>query len=434
AQIILRLAEAYEVDVRTLAPGSDASVLVSLREVAADPILKSADLSYADLADFAENFPQVADAMVRLHSAYRETRETVQIMSETAHEGIAYGAGLAHSPVEETREALQAHDNYYGELEGAAADIKAKGAVRTDLPQALTTSLVNHLKTTHNIDVQIMPYDVMKGLLRRFDQHKRRLLLSELLTPSGRTFQVAHLVGTLEAGELVRAVAQDERLTSDASRALYRVTLLNYLAGAIMLPYSRVLEAAERLRYDVDIMASRFGASFEQVAHRLTTLRRPGEKGVPFFMVRVDRAGNMSKRFGGGVFPFARTGGSCPRWQLYEAFRVPGRVMVDVASLPEGQSFITIARTVERPAAGAHSPGQEMVVGLGAELSQAGNLVYADGLDLSARGLAKTLTPIGVNCRVCPREDCNWRAVPPISGQLVIDATRRSMTPYSFVN
>lgn len=434
AQLMLRLAEAYEIDVRTLAPGSDASVMVNLKEVAADPMLKSADLSYADLADFAESFPQVADAMVRLHTAYRDTRDTIQMIDENAEEGIAYSGGVSTSPVEEIREALQAHDNYYGELEAAAADIKAKGGVRTDLPQALTTSLVNHLKAAHNIDVQIMPFDVMKGLLRRFDQHKRRLLLSELLSPSGRTFQVAQLVASLEAGELVRAVATDERLTSDASRALYRITLLNYLAGAIMLPYSRVLEAGERLRYDVDVMASRFGASFEQIAHRLTTLRRPGEKGVPFFMLRVDRAGNISKRFGGGVFPFARSGGSCPRWRLYEAFRAPGRVVVDVAALPEGQTYVTVARTVERPGAGAHAPGQELVVGLGAELSQASSLVYADGLDLSAKGLSKTVTPIGINCRVCPREDCNWRAVPPISGQLVVDSTRRSLTPYSFVN
>ena len=430
AQLILRLAEAYDIDLRTLAPSTDGSIRLGLQEVAADPLVASADLSATELQEMAELFPRAAEAMVRLHEGYRRAREDAQALAETASAGGTSGA-LGHTGVEEAREALQAHDNYYGALEDLARDILNRGAFRTDLPQALTANLVEHLKARHNIDVVIMPYDVMKGVLRRFDRHRKRLMLSELLPPSGRTFQVASLVGQLEAGEMVRALSEDPRLTSESSVAIYRLTLANYLAGAIMLPYERYLEAAERLRYDVEVLASRFGASFEQAAHRLTTLRRPGARGVPFFMIRVDRAGNISKRFGGGVFPFARSGGTCPRWRLYEAFRLPNRVIVDIAALPEGQTFVTIARTVERPGAGAHTPGQELVIGLGAETAHAGRLVYADGLDIGGKA-AGAISPIGINCRVCPREDCNWRAVPPLTGQLVVDPTRRSMTPYNF--
>ncbi|UOM36186.1 XRE family transcriptional regulator [Acuticoccus sp. I52.16.1] len=431
AQLILRLADAYDIDVRTLAPSTDSSTLLALQEVAADPQLAGADLSHHELQEMAEMFPRAADALVRLHEGLRAAREDAEALAETAAEGALPGLGT--SPVEETREALQARDNYFPELEQVAADFATRNKVRLDLPQALTTSLVNHLKDAHNVDTVIMPYDVMHGLLRRFDRHRNRLMLSELLTPSSRTFQVAHLVGQLEAGELVRAMANDPRCTSDSSRGILRLTLGNYLAAAIMFPYDRFLEAAERLRYDVEVLASRFAASFEQVAHRLTTLRRPGAKGVPFFMIRVDRAGNISKRFGGGVFPFARSGGTCPRWRLYEAFRTPGRTVVDLAALPEGQAFLTIARTTERAGAGAHNPGQELVVGLGAEVTHAGRLVYADGLDLSAKGRANVATPIGVNCRLCPRETCNWRAFPPLTGRLVVDVTRRSVTPYHFV-
>lgn len=433
AQLILRLADAYDVDVRTLSPSTDGATLAALREAAADPVLAGADLASDDLVEMAEVFPRAADALVRLHAAYRAARSDAEALSDLAGDGAAGGPGANHSAVEDTREALHAHDNYYDELERIAADITERGKVRTDLPQALTTSLVDHLKARHGIDVVIMPYDVMKGLLRRFDRHGGRLLLSELLPPSGRTFQVAQLVGQLEAGEIVRAMAGDARLGSDSARAIYRLTLANYLAGAIQFPYERFLEAAERTRYDVEVLASRFGASFEQAAHRLTTLRRPGARGVPFFMIRVDRAGNISKRFGGDVFPFSRSGGTCPRWRLYEAFRVPGRVVVDVAALPEGQTFVTIARTVERPGAGAHSPGQELVIGLGADACEAERLVYADGLDLKGRGNAVRPTPIGINCRVCPRDDCHWRAFPPLSGKLVVDITRRALTPYHFL-
>ena len=434
AQLILRLAEAYDVDVRTLAPATDGTTLLALREAAADPLLAGADLAPAELAEFAELYPRLADALIRLHEAYRTARSDTEALSERVSEGVV-GPSANHAAVEDARAALQAHDNYFDELERIAGAITERGKVRTDLPQALTTSLVDHLKAAHGVDVVIVPYEVMKGLLRRYDRHGRRLLLSELLPPSGRTFQVAQLVGQLEAGETVRAMAADARLTSDSARAIYRLTLANYLAGAIQFPYERFLEAAERTRYDVEVLASRFGASFEQAAHRLTTLRRPGARGVPFFMIRVDRAGNISKRFGGGVFPFSRSGGTCPRWRLYDAFRVPGRVVVDAATLPEGQTFITIARTVERPGAGAHSPGQELVVGLGAEASEAERLVYADGLDLKGRAKgAAGPTPIGVNCRVCPREACHWRAFPPLTGRLVLDVSRRALTPYNFVD
>ncbi|MEM0906303.1 MAG: short-chain fatty acyl-CoA regulator family protein [Pseudomonadota bacterium] len=426
AQVMLRLAEAYDVDLRTLAPSADGTTVVALKEVAADPLVAGSDVSHADLSEVAETFPRVAEIIVRLHGAYRDARSDADALAETASE--AGSMALNHGAVEEAREALRAHDNYYDELENIAADLAARSEFRLDLPQALTTSLVNHLLSQHGVTVTIMPFDVMKGTLKRFDRHRRRLLLSELLAPAGRTFQVAHLVGHLEGGEVVRAMASDPRLTSDSARGIYRMTLANYLAGAIMLPYERFLEAAERLRYDVEVLASRFGASFEQVAHRLTTLRRPVARGVPFFMIRVDRAGNISKRFGGGVFPFARSGGTCPRWRLYEAFRVPGRVVVDVASLPEGQTFITAARTVERPGAGAQSPGQELVVGLGIQAAHASRVVYADGLDVSAK--SAMVNPIGVNCRVCPRDACHWRAVPPLTGRLVVDVTRRTMMPY----
>lgn len=433
AQLILRLADAYDVDVRTLAPQADEGVVLGLKEAAADPVLAGADLAPQDLTEMAEMFPRVADAFVRLHGAYRQAREDAEALAEKASEGVPLGAGLDSSPVEETREALQANENYYAELEQVAADFSSRARIRLDLPQALTASLVNHLKDAHGVDTVIMPYDVMGGLLRRFDRHRKRLMLSELLAPSGRTFQVAHLVGQLEAGELVRALSGRPRFSSEASRGIYRMTLSNYLAAAMMFPYDRFLEAAERLRYDVEVLASRFAASFEQVAHRLTTLRRPGARGVPFFMVRVDRAGNISKRFGGGVFPFSRSGGTCPRWRLYEAFRTPGRIVVDVAALPEGQTFLTVARTVDRPGAGAHMPGQDLVVGLGAEIIHAERLVYADGLDLSPKAREKTVSPIGINCRLCPREDCNWRAFPPLTGKLVVDPTRRSVIPYHFV-
>lgn len=438
AQIMLKLAQTYDIDLRALSPAADPAQDATLEEIAADPLVAAGGVRAADLRELARSQPALAAAFIRLHDACRAAREDAAALASSASEEAGYRGASGSVMVEETREALQAHGNYFPEIEAFAAELLARPAIRTDLPQALTTSLVNHLSEHHSIDVRIMPFDVMQGYLRRYDRHRRRLMLSELLAPSGRTFQVALQIGLLEARPLLDRLTEEAGLTSEGSRGIHALTLANYLAGALMMPYDRFLEAAERLRYDVEVLASRFGASFEQVAHRLTTLRRPSAPGVPFFLIRVDRAGNISKRFGGGVFPFARSGGTCPRWRLYEAFRLPGRMVVDLASLPDGETFLTIARTVDRPGAGAQMPAQDLVVGLGTEARHAGRLVYGDGIVTAGprtrRGAAETFlttpTPIGVTCRLCRREDCNWRAFPPLDGTLSVDVAERRITPY----
>ncbi|PRY93784.1 Xre family transcriptional regulator [Hasllibacter halocynthiae] len=439
AQVVLRLAETYDVDLRTLSPAVDPERAAALGEVAADPLLASTGLGAIDLHELDRNQPEVASAMIRLHEGYRAAREDAKALASTASEGADYIGAPGNVMVEETRAALQRNDNFYPGLEDFAADLLARPGIRADLPQALTTSLVDHLSDRHGIEVQIMPYDVMRGYLRRYDRHRKRLMLSELLAPSGRTFQIALQVGLLEARALLDALVEEARLSSRGSRDIYALTLANYAAGALMMPYDRFHEAAVRLRYDVEVLASRFGASFEQVAHRLTTLRRPGARGVPFFLIRVDRAGNISKRFGGGVFPFARSGGTCPRWRLYEAFRSPRRVVVDLAALPDGETFLTVARTVDRPAAGALMPAQDLVVGLGTEARHAPRIVYGDGIAPPARAPGKGAkdgphgvepTPIGITCRLCTREDCNWRAFPPLDGALSVQASERRITPF----
>lgn len=436
ARVVLRLAETYDVDLRSLSPSADPERAAALDEIAADPILSSTELGSIDLHDVAHAQPEVAATMIRLYEAYCAARDDAKALASTASEGADYIGAAGSVAVEETRAALQRNDNFYADLETLAADLLARPSIRTDLPQALTASLVDHLSERHGIDVRIMPYDVMRGYLRRYDRHRKRLMLSELLAPSGRTFQVALQIALLEARSVLDGLVAGAELGSQGSRDIYALTLANYAAGALMMPYDRFGEAATRLRYDVEVLASRFGASFEQVGHRLTTLRRPGARGVPFFLIRVDRAGNISKRFGGGVFPFARSGGTCPRWRLYEAFRSPRRVVVDLAALPDGETFLTVARTVDRPAAGAHMPAQDLVVGLGTEARHAPQIVYGDGVAVpsprrggeAAPGVEPT--PIGITCRLCAREDCNWRAFPPLNGTLSASASERRITPY----
>jgi predicted transcriptional regulator len=249
-----------------------------------------------------------------------------------------------------------------------------------------------------------------------------------LVDQSGRTFQAAYQLAFAEMREVIDDLAARLEPADGPSRRLLRVSFGNYFAGAVMMPYGKFHEAAETLGFDIDVLGARFGASFEQVAHRLTTLARPAARGIPFFLVRVDSAGNVSKRFSSGRFPFSRYGGTCPLWNVHATFRTPGQVMTQIIELPDGSRWFSIARAVRRSSSRWGAPDPKFVVGLGCELKYAHRLIYARGLDLSA----PDPTPIGINCRLCERVACPQRAAPPLTRALIVDEMTRGVSPFVF--
>jgi predicted transcriptional regulator len=280
------------------------------------------------------------------------------------------------------------------------------------------------LRARHAVRVQVLPHGEMGVTLRHYDRHRRKLMLSELMEPPGRAFQVAVQIGAFEASAAVDGVLAMSGLEGEQERRLGRIALFNYFAAALMMPYAEVLAAAQALSYDVELVGSRFGASFEQVAHRLTTLSRPQARGIPFFLVRVDNAGNVSKRFSAGAFPFARFGGTCPRWNLHDAFRHPGRVLPQLIEMPDGKRWFSIARTVRRLTLPWGEPEAEFAIALGCEERFAPQLVHARAL----REMRPT--GIGVNCRLCERAHCPSRAAPSLLGPLELSETTRGLSPF----
>jgi predicted transcriptional regulator len=220
----------------------------------------------------------------------------------------------------------------------------------------------------------------------------------------------------------------DGAFSSGEARALARIGLANYFAGALILPYTMFLHAAEALRYDIDLLGQRFGVGFESVCHRLSTLQRPGAQGVPFFFIRVDRAGNISKRQSATDFHFSRAGGTCPLWNVYEAFSSPGRILTQLAEMPDGRTYMWLARTVSRQMGGYGTPDKTFAVALGCDVRHAGRLVYSKGLRLDDR---EARTPIGMGCRICERPACPQRAFPSLSRPLAVDETRSTFAPYA---
>ncbi|NEX00039.1 XRE family transcriptional regulator [Rhodopseudomonas sp. BR0G17] len=425
AQILLRLAETYDLDLRDLATADEDRFFAELNEIFSDPLFRQIDLPKQELRDLAELCPGVTHSLQRLYAAYTEARrgETMVAAQMADREQIRYEA----NPIERIRDLIEANRNYFPELEQAAE------AVRDELnigSQEMFGALTDRLRERHSITTRIMPVDVMRETLRRFDRHRRQLLISELIDGPGRAFQVAFQTGLTEHGGVIDAIVHRAGGLEDQARRLYRITLGNYFAAAVMMPYAAFHAAAEQLSYDVNVLAQRFNAGFEQVCHRLTTLQRPNARGVPFFMLRVDNAGNVSKRFSSGTFPFSKFGGTCPLWNVHSTFDTPDRLLKQVIELPDGSRYFSIAQMVRRPIAPHPQPQPRFAIGLGCEIRHAAKLIYAAGMDLEkAEG-----TPIGVNCRLCEREHCSQRAEPPITRTLILDENTRRASSFAFSN
>lgn len=427
AQVLLRLAQAYDLDLRAFSGDADKGGEADLQEVFADPMFRDLPIPRHEIADLIENAPGASEAVVRLYRALMDQRRRESLGLSPALSDEAREAGAEQTATDWVRDHIQAHRNHFGELdalgEQIAADLDAG-------PHGLEAAATARLLADWRIEVRILPVSVMVEYVRKYDPHRRRLLLSEVLDGSARAFAVAYHLGFNEGGELLNTLVNAADAPDVASRRLLKVSLTNYLAAAIVMPYAAFHAAAEALGYDIGLLCARFGASFEQVCHRLTTLSRAGARGVPFFLIRTDNAGNISKRFASSAFPFSRFGGACPRWNIHASFKAPGRIVTQVVeTFGDGARYFTLARTVGR-VTGAYggSDDAELAVGLGCELKYAGRLVYARGLDLAH----PASTEIGPTCRLCERPNCRERAAPPITRTLTVDELAKTVTPFPF--
>lgn len=411
ADLLLRLARTYRLDVSDLASEDGENYARRIAEVLRDPIFSDIDLPPLEVSDLATSFPGVSEALLRLHGAY--TREQQALAQRSAGMGEAEG----QDPVAEAQRFLATRRNYIDLLDRRAEDLAAE----IDAEGGMTGYLAKK-----GVRVRFLPPDVLVDALRRFDRHNQQLLIADTLRAESRAFQLALHIAYSGLRAEIGQVLREEPFTSKTAETLVRRGLAAYTAAALLMPYDRFARTVEARRYDVEAIAGVFGTSFEQVAHRLTTLQRPGQEGVPFFFLRVDEAGNVSKRLDGAGFPFAAHGGGCPLWTVHKVFRRPGEVTTQWLELPDGQRFFSIARTVS---AGGGRYGRwrtQRAIALGCAAEEAPRLVYAQAEE------QRPPTPIGVTCRLCHRAECEARSAPPIGREILADDYRRPPQPYAF--
>jgi predicted transcriptional regulator/transcriptional regulator with XRE-family HTH domain len=422
--VLLRITEVFGVDGTFFASQDDTRLVAELREVAMDRDV-GIDVDVSELADIVGTHPTLARAMVNLHRRYRLT--TTQLAAATEDRfsdgsGFSSGSGSITMPHEEVRDYFYQRQNYLHELDTAAEELTLRtGMHRADLARELS----ERLSAVHDVRI-VKRIDRGDNVLHRFDPETKTLEISGHLSSGQYVFKLAAELAYLEFGELIEGMVADGNFTSAESHTLARLGMANYFAAAMVLPYRQFHEVAENFHYDVERLSAYYSVSYETIAHRLSTLQRPSMRGIPLSFVRVDRAGNMSKRQSATGFHFSSSGGTCPLWNVYETFANPGKILVQIAQMPDGRHYMWVARTVERRAARYGQPGKTFAIGLGCELRHAHRLVYSEGLDLSS----EVGTPIGAGCRVCERDNCPQRAFPALGRALDLDEHRSTVSPY----
>lgn len=412
ASLMLRLAEQYDFDARLLGQSAPGGGAEAIRRRLSDPLFADLAIDRAQLEEWVGAYPEAAEAFARAFDR-----------SVSAAGAVVPG----HDASGAVRREIERWRNHFPDLDSAAEALSDElRLASSDLYGAID----ERLRVRHQLTVRILPVDVMPDMLRRLDLHSRQLQLSELLDPASRTFGAAFQLAQLEARSEIEALVRGAGFAERASERMYRRHLTSYFAAALMMPYARFLRSCEGTGYDVELLQRRFGAGFEQVAHRLTTLHRVGARGLPFFMLRIDRAGISSKRFAGASgSPLVESDLRCPLWNLHRAFDQSGNMVSQLVVLEDDSRWFTLARTVHPQGGRSGGIRAQFVIGLGLAADLATPLAAARGIDLR-QGDA---TPIGLGCAACARANCPQRSVPPVGRTLTFSEKERGMTPFSFV-
>ena len=423
AKVLLKMAEIYDFDIAEFAGAGDAHLVAEIYEALRDPLFKAETISKNEAEDLVNVSPRAARALLKLYGKHRDLsrrgasnppdRDRVELLEQSSQ------------AVESVRRFIHEQKNFFPALDEAAEVLAKEIGYNKPL---IAAALTERLKTQHGLTVRIVPIEIMPEMLRYFDRHSKRINLSELLPQSGRRFQLAFQIGLLEHRALIDEITASANLPGREAEGLCRTNMANYFAAAVLMPYARFLKQAEGSKYDIDLLSHRFGTSFEQTAHRLTTLQKPEARGIPFFFVRIDVAGNVSKRFSAGRFHFSQFGGACPLWNIHDCFAAPGQTVTQMIQLPDETTYFSIAKMIARGGGTYNAPAQKLAIGLGCDIAYAPRLVYAQQYNLET----PQPTPIGVNCYLCERPHCRQRAHAPLNKTLSFDERRRGVSLFDF--
>ena len=419
--VLLQLFQTYGVDWREIADEDEAATLANLRSAFQDPLFENHIPDLTQLRALMSDAPDVTKSFLKLLTVYRSATDRLLSLTNASETDLRL---LLASPESIVHDFFRQHRNHFSELEEAAENFW-----RDERPQSddLYASLKSYLFDHHGLTTRVVPVTDMHDTLRQYFEERKEIHLSAGLDHPNRTFQLAHTLGLVEKSDIIEELLSRLNIDDEAGLNRCKVELANYFAAALIMPYDAFLEEALEYKYDFAHLSLRFGVSFEQACHRATTLQREGAEGVPFFFLRIDKAGNVTKRFNSTGFNLAEYGGACPRLNLHTSFRNPGTIVPQLVEMPDEGRFFVFARTVNRPKFTRHSLDKRLVVAMGCSIDNLEQIGYSETL----RNTPQQFTEIGINCRICPRANCDQRAHNAILLNEPVDVMRKGTTRYA---
>ena len=421
--LLVKMANELNIDVSDISKKSDTNLYQNLMDLLGDNLFENLDITNFDVKELLNSNPLIAKALVKLGDNYKKKNQDIFSKVENIS-GKFIDSRKNSFPGEVVADFIQENENYFPKLEEFASDFSKKIQINARVEYS---HICEYLKKNHEIEVKDIVPEENKPFTKQYDEIKKIFLVSDYLNLETKKLYAGAQVAQLEATDTIDEYLNTFSFPSEESKKLSKVALLNYTGAAIIMPYKLFYDEAIKQRYDIELLQNTFAVSFEQVAHRLTCLQDPKMKGIPFHMLRADVAGNISKRFSLSGIEIPRYGGACPRWNIYKAFTMPGKINAAVSKMSNGEKYVCIARTVEK-GIGKHGMEKTLLsIGIGCQVKYAKGFVYADSLNLTDK---KTETPIGVNCRTCDRMDCQQRAFPPLHKKFDIDLNKRGISVY----
>jgi predicted transcriptional regulator/transcriptional regulator with XRE-family HTH domain len=417
--VLLSLTERFDLPTHYFAPDTDARLIADLRG-----ILTDGQVTLTQIEELVARMPGIGQTLVSLQRRLHDTTAELEALHGQAGMELST-VPPQPMPFEEVRDFFYDRKNYIPDLDAAAEELFARHNLKVGGLDTQLADMLAGLGVTLAIDsgTRLSP-----DAKRRYVPDTKTVYLPRWLHSGQRAFQLATQIALLCYDELITTIISTDEHLSTEGRGVARIGLANYFAGALLLPYQRFLQAAESLRYDIDRLSRRFEVGFETVCHRLSTLQRPGARGVPFIFVRTDSAGNISKRQSATAFHFSRVGGNCPLWVVHHAFSRPEQFLTQVAQMPDERTYFWIARTATAEPSRYLGPRRSFAIGLGCDVVHAEKLVYSAGIDLTD---TEAIVPIGAGCKICNRSACPQRAFPYLGRPVRVDPHISSDLPYS---
>ena len=422
--ILLKVAKLFNIELSELTNDYNKQLNSDLMDIFSDNIFEEHELKNNDIKDFCVNTPIVGDAVRTLYDKYLQNKKDLGELADqmiSVKQEISDTVGSEKSSADFISDILQSNNNYFSDIE----EISEKEAPAIDLDNGnRLRSMIDFLEKKFSIKIKFEEENLQNNFVKKYIAEKKILKISNALSRESKEFLIAHQLGLIIGKDSIEAKLEKEGITDNNTLALGKTVLANYFASCLLMPYDNFLRYSKKHRYDIDMLSNRFETSFEQVCHRLTTLQKPGNKGIPFHFMRVDIAGNVSKRFSLSGLKIPRYSVACPRWNVYSAFLNPGKIKVQLSKMLDGKTFVCLARTVSKRIGDYRSPETFFSIGLGFDISHSKDCVYADNLD------EKYSVPTGLSCRTCERENCRQRAFPPIHKNLKFNENVRGLSGY----